>query len=110
MRTRAGKDLQTWKDAFIEDLGGLENVSTARLTLLDVASTTWFLYQGLRVKVVTEASDGKLDRETLTLLRQTGDSLTKTLQAIGIERVKPPPEDLTSYVQQKYGNGGSGDG
>jgi hypothetical protein len=102
MRTRAGKDLAAWKDAYIEDLGGLENVTTGQLTFLDMAATLWFLYQGLRVKVVAEAGDGQLEKETIDLLRRVGDSLAKYLTALGLERRSPPSQDLTAYIEERY--------
>lgn len=101
-RTRASRDLAAWRDAYLEDLGGIENVGTAKLTLLDMAATQWFLYAGLRAKVLT---DELFDRETIDLLRRVGDSLAKLIDRLGLERYEPPPEDLTSYVRERYGGG-----
>ena len=103
MRTRAGKDLAAWKDAYIADLGGQGNVSIAQLTLLEVAATQWFLYEGLRAKLVAAAAEGQLEREPIDLLRRLGDSLAKHLQTLGLEKRKPPPEDLSAYIEEQYG-------
>ncbi len=56
-RTRAAKELTAWKEGCLEDLGGIENVSTARLTLLEMAAFEWYLYRGLAVKVASARKD-----------------------------------------------------
>jgi hypothetical protein len=98
-RTRAAKDLAAWKAAYLEDLGGVENVSTATLTELEIAAFEWFLWRGLAVSV---ASKDAPSQEEINLLRRLGDSLGKHFDRIGRERWQPPPQDLTAYIEQRY--------
>jgi len=112
-RTRAARDLMTWRDAIVTDLGGEENVSAQRHALLDLAVKTKLLLDGLDVWLLNQetlVSEKGKPADVLHVRMRLSDSLAKYLEKLGLERRRPDKHDLTSYVEERYGNGGAGDG
>ncbi len=117
-RTAVAKELANWKAQLLEDLGGLENVSTARLELVDLAGTTRLLLSGLDMWLANRVARERPEAVAVvafkapSILKARGTmvrELRRLLSEIGLERRGPPPEDLTSYLEHTYTDGKAGD-
>jgi hypothetical protein len=82
-----------WKEDVIEDLGGAEHVSTAMMTLVDLASSAWVTWASLDHSKTTLAASGRMvNKRARRAYGIVGDcdralgTLTKLLMAIGLER------------------------
>ncbi len=102
-----------WRAAIAEDLGGEENISAQRLALLDLAVKTKLLLDGIDMWLLTQ--DSLIDekrRKVVDVVRERmrlSDSLAKYLQALGLERKRPPLQDLGRYIETNYGDGAAAD-
>ena len=108
-RTRAARDLMTWRDAIVTDLGGEENVSAQRHALLDLAVKTKLLLDGLDVWLLNQetlVSEKGKAADMLHVRMRLSDSLAKYLEKLGLERRLPDKHDLSAYVEERYGNEG----
>jgi hypothetical protein len=106
-RSRATKALRSWRDALIQDLGGVDVLSAQQLTVLE---------QAARAKVMLDAIDSWLfedgsrtvnkSKRTLTpivLQRQKlADALVRYVTTLGLER-KAKAVYLEEYVSENYG-------
>ena len=112
-RTNVGKGLMAWRAAIAEDLGGEENISAQRLALLDLAVKTKLLLDGIDMWLLTQ--DSLIDekkRKVVDVVRERmrlSDSLAKYLQTLGLERKRPPLQDLGRYIETNYGDGAPAD-
>ncbi len=119
-RTAVAKELTNWKAQLLEDLGGLENVSTARLELVNLAGTTRLLLSGLDIwlanRVAREGPEAvaAVALKAPSILKARGGmvrELHRLLSEIGLEKREPEGHDLTHYIEQRYGGrDGKGDG
>jgi hypothetical protein len=104
MRTAAARELFAWRKGLIQDLGGKEQVSVSQMTLIEVAVRTrmylahidgWLTEQSTlidkRAKTVIPALK---DRQALA------DSLSRTLNMLGLERKRVPTASLASRLSQ----------
>lgn len=111
-RTRIGRALHAWRAELLADLGGAEELSAAKLALVDVAC---------RSKLLLDSVDGYLltmprlwnarTRALFPLVRerqQLANGFQMTLQALGLEKRKPPALSLALYADGKYGTGNGG--
>src|SRR5262249_20551722 len=53
-RTRIGKALQAWRSELISDLGGIENLSAAKLALIDSAVKTKLILDSIEVGMLQQ--------------------------------------------------------
>ncbi len=110
-RTKAGKAIAQWIDDVIDDLGGEETITTAQRTIVERAAVKRLLVHGVESylaeqgpRAVINKRDRKLHRVVSDYLKLS-ESLTRDLTTLGLERRKPPAEDLTSYLErQNYGD------
>ena len=94
-----------WRQDILADLGGEENVSAAKAALLDASIGTFVVLHtidaylfGLGGGMVNKRSK-KLFSVVMERMR-VAETLTRQLQAIGLEKKKAPPVSLQSYVEQ----------
>lgn len=106
-RTRVGKAVHAWKDELLQDLGGIENISTQQLSIVDLATRTKVLLDSVDAWLLRQ--DGVINRRKRSLYpivrerQQLADSMAKYMQMLGLERRQRPTESLESYVARKYG-------
>ena len=107
-RTSAAKALAAWREEIMEDLGGEEAVTAMQMTLIDEAAKVKLLLHGVDVWLLglNRPPVDKRERKMWRVVRDTmplRNSLIQIMTALGLERRKPPPEDLTAYLDQAYG-------
>jgi hypothetical protein len=103
-RTSAARALLRWREKLIADLGGIETISSQRLILVDVATRTKALLDHVDEWLLSQRS--VVNRRARALLpvvaqRQAlADSLARALGQLGLERVEPPGQPLTEFVER----------
>jgi hypothetical protein len=80
--------------AYIADLGGIDNCSTARYSLVRRASTLTVELERLEAKF---AVAGEASPEDLEIYQRCANSLRRLLEAIGLERC---PRDVTPTLDE----------
>lgn len=114
-RLKAVRDLREWIEELTADLGGPEAVSVQQRTLIELAARDKAVLDHLDAWLLEqrrEPIDKKRKRLWPIVRERTAisESLARKLQALGLERRKPPAQELTAYVQEKYGGDGDDDG
>jgi hypothetical protein len=112
--TSVERAARAWRDSVLADLGGADQIPAARRAIVDAATGTLVLLHSVdRYLFQLAARDGLVNRRSrrafqiLSDRQRLADGLTKQCQAIGLDRVKRPPLDLSTYIEQRYGNGTS---
>lgn len=107
-RTTQAKALAAWKAALVEDLGGFDNISAQRLTILDMAARTKIFLDGIDAWLFEQPClVNKRSRRLFAVVKewqQLADSLAKYMSMLGLDR-KVKAADLTEYVFEAYGDG-----
>jgi hypothetical protein len=89
-RYRIGRQLQKWRRELVDDLGGLENVSTQQEALIDLAVKSKLLLDSIDAWLLTQEtliSKRKKALFPVVLQRQTlADGLARYLTQLGLER------------------------
>lgn len=95
----------------VADLGGIENVSTAKHALLNAAVGSLILLSSLdRYVFELAARDGLVNRRSrraFPIIEQrmrVADSLARQIQIIGLDPVKLPTQTLDGYIASAYGS------
>ena len=101
-RTRTGRALIAWRDALVEDLGGLEVVSAMQLQLVELACRQKLLLDSIDGWLLQQDSlVNKRDRKLFNVVkeRQTvANALASYLGQLGLERVAPVIDADDLYV------------
>ena len=104
-RSVAARELLRWKDQLVVDLGGNESLSAAKAGLIDVVARTKVLLDACDAWLLEQPSIVNRKRKSLVAVatqRQVlADSLLRTLQALGLERVARPIKDLQTYIRER---------
>ena len=108
-RTSAAKALAQWREAVVEDLGGPDAISAMQATLIDEASKLKMLLHGVDSWLLSldRPPVDKRERKMWRVVKDTmplRNSLIQIMTALGLERRRPPAQDLSAYVEQTYGN------
>jgi hypothetical protein len=104
-RTVAGKAIATWKADYITDLGGIENVSTAKLAALEEAGVTKFILAIVNAWII-ENADRIVSGRTrgVAAVVQQRNALVATLrgllESLGLER-EARRASLADYLASK---------
>ncbi len=89
-RTRIGKALQAWRNELISDLGGIENLSAAKLALIDSAVKTKLILDSIEVWMLKQQSlvSGKTRGVIPVVLHRNSlvGTLKGLLETLGLER------------------------
>ncbi len=105
----AGESLRVWRQGLIDDLGGEDKVSTAQLALVDLAVRSYLMLEHIdRWVLSTQNIVNKRDRKVFRIVldrQRMADSLAKYLQMLGLEKRELEGQDLTDYIEAKYGDG-----
>jgi hypothetical protein len=104
-RTQAGRSIQEWKAAIISDLGGEEELTTAKQAIVDLAVKNMLLI-GIIDKFVfqEQAVVNKRSRSLFPIINQRqalADSLIRYLTTLGLERVAKRVPALSEYLAEK---------
>jgi hypothetical protein len=108
-RTQVGKALAAWRAELIADLGGIENVSTQELALVDEAVKTKLILDSVDAWVLAQAS--LIDKRKRTVLPVVRDrnSLVSTLRQLlndlGLRRRAIEAPDLGAYLASRKPRG-----
>ena len=101
--------------AIVEDLGGEDRISAQQDVLLDTLIRKvllsdigygWLFQQG-------REPINKKERRFWPIVKDLGtldDSIARIVSMLGLERVKPPPQDLTAYIEERYGDNNDDEG
>jgi hypothetical protein len=114
-RSATGRELARWIADVVADLGGEEALSAAQKTIIERAAIKRLLVNGIEAYLAEQlekrgvgALINKRDRHAYRIVRdyaQLAESLARDLERLGLEKRKPPPEDLTAYLEREYGEG-----
>lgn len=106
-RSTAAQNILRWRRAVIDDLGGPAALTTAQLTLVELAARTKAVLDHLDAHLLSKTSLLKGQQAKAVPLVQdrlkVADSLTRALISLGLDRKPTVLPALTSYVSGKYG-------
>lgn len=104
-RRTAMRAVRTWQRALIADLGGEENISTQRRTILEMATRTRLYIEHVDSFLMQQDSlINKRARKLFPIVEQRQrlvDSLAKLLSQLGLEKLMKPVEDLDKYLERR---------
>jgi len=99
-----------WRDDVIRDLGGVAAITTTKMALLNAATGSMIIQSSIDSYLFALAgTDGLASRKHRRLFpvveqrMRIADSLTRQLQALGLDRAKTNATDLQQYIAEKYG-------
>ena len=108
MRTVAAREMVAFRDELVSALGGDTQLSPQRRKLVDLAARAALYLDHLDAWLAEQHSlINRRSRSVLPVLlqRQTlADHLARLLDKLGLDRVPQKVADLSSYVEQRYGN------
>jgi hypothetical protein len=111
-RTTLGRALARWRADLVNDLGGPAAVSVQQQAIVDLCVREKLMVDSLDTWIVQQPTlINKRSRSVLPVVRertQIADALARHLASLGLERRKPPAEDLATYLRRRYGNDGDG--
>lgn len=88
-RSALSQSIAKYRAELLSSLGGAENLSAMELTILETCSRDWILLQSIDAYILQTGAFNKKRRQAypLTVQRmQIADSLTRRLQALGLQR------------------------
>lgn len=94
-----------WRQDILADLGGEENVSAAKAALLDASIGTFVVLHTIDAYFFG-LGGGRVNKRSKKLFgvvierMRVAETLTRQLQAIGLEKKRPPAISLQSYITQ----------
>jgi hypothetical protein len=104
-RTRIGKALQAWRSELISDLGGIEQVSAAKLALVDAAVKSKLILDSIEVWIFEQPTlVNKRTRGVLPIvLHRNGlvSTLRGLLVDLGLDRRAREVPALGEYLNEK---------
>ncbi len=112
-RTKAGRALTEWTDAIVRDLGGEQAISAQQATLIELCSRTKLLLDGVDAWILAQGRPpiNKKSQRLWPVVPERmilSDSLARYLTQLGLERRTPEGENLTDYIEAKYGDDENG--
>ena len=103
MRTKAGRALSQWRRDLIDDLGGIEAISTQQLALIELALRQKLLLDSIDAWLLTQELVSKRSRTLIKVLKerqQLADALAKYLTQLGLERRKKPGKSIYDKLME----------
>ncbi|TGQ08708.1 MULTISPECIES: hypothetical protein [unclassified Mesorhizobium] len=86
---------------YVVDLGGEERVTQAQFTLIKAAATMTIILENWEVEFAKIGKDTLVTLKDLLTYQTTQNSLRRTLESLGLDRVNAP-RDGTSRQMQEY--------
>jgi hypothetical protein len=107
-RTSLGRALAAWRSELLADLGGIENVTTQELALVEEAVKTKLILDSVDAWLLSQPSlINKRTRAVLPVVRDR-QALVATLRGLlgdlGLKRRAREAPTLTDYLRQRGGN------
>lgn len=99
-RSALSQSIAKYRAELLSSLGGAENLSAMELTILETCSRDWILLQSIDAYILQTGAFNKKRRQAypLTVQRmQIADSLTRRLQALGLQR-RAKQVSLSDYL------------
>jgi hypothetical protein len=93
--------MKAYRDNLVASLGGADNLSQQELTVVDICCKDWLILQSIDSYLLQAGLFNKRKRTAypLTVQRmQIADSLTRRLQALGLQRRAKPVQTLASLL------------
>ena len=110
-RTVTGKALAQWRKDLINDLGGIDNISTQQSAIVDLCVKSKLILDSVDTWLLTQPSLINKHKRSLisaVVQRQTlADALARHLIALGLER-RVKEKTLDEYIDETYGDKGPG--
>lgn len=104
-RSALGRELRAWRGALVDDLGGIDNVSTQQAALVDMAVRTKLLVDSLDAYILSMPSAVNRQKRCLHPVVRERQSLVNQLQSLlrdlGLERRARPVEGLHEYLARR---------
>jgi hypothetical protein len=100
-RMVAARRALAWRAELLEDLGGKAAVSAAQLALVEIATRSKIFLDHTDAVLMARETIVVRGRRLLPLVEQRqelADGLLRTLQALGLEKRKPPPASLGEWL------------
>jgi hypothetical protein len=103
----AAREMAVWRDALVADLGGEDAISTQQLTVIDLAVRTKLLLDGIDAWLLSQ-NRAPVNMKSHTVWnvvkdrQRLSDSLSRYMEALGLEKRQPPAQDLTAYIEEQY--------
>jgi hypothetical protein len=101
-RTTVGRALLHWRSELIEDLGGVESVTTQQLAVVDLAVKSKLLLDSIDAWLLKQPSlVNARKKSVLPVVRerqQLADSLARYMGQLGLERRVKPTPSLQEYL------------
>jgi hypothetical protein len=111
-RTRIGKALQAWRTELIDDLGGIENLSAAKIALIDSAVKTKLILDSIEVWILRQPSlvSGRNRGVLPVVLHRNAlvGTLRQILADLGLERRRREVLPLGDYLADRARAGAAG--
>jgi len=97
-----GRALREWRDSVIDDLGGIENTSTAQRTLVDFAARSVLMLSSIDDFLISLKSPvdrrRKVVHSVIVERERILASLSRTLERCGLERRPKPVASLAEIM------------
>jgi hypothetical protein len=104
-RSVAYRAAREWRNEMLASLGGEENLSAQRRTILDLASRTKLFLDHADAYLLSQASlVNKRSKSLIRLIEQRqrlADSFLKHLQALGLDRVPKPVPTMAELLHKR---------
>lgn len=100
-RSALSQSLAKYRAELLSSLGGAENLSAMETTIVEMCAKDWLLVQTIDAYILQTGAFNKKRRQAyaLTVQRmQIADSLTRRLQALGLQRRAKPVLSLSDYL------------
>jgi hypothetical protein len=106
--TALGRALHEWRESLIADLGGIENVTTQQLALVDLAVRTKLLVDSVDAYVLAMPSPVNRQKRCLHPVVRERQSLVNQLQSLlrdlALDWKTPPVPTLAEYLATETGS------
>jgi hypothetical protein len=100
-RSALSQSIAKYRAELLSSLGGAENLSAMENTIVEMCAKDWLLIQTIDAYILQTGAFNKKRRQAyaLTVQRmQLADSLTRRLQALGLQRRAKPVLSLSEYM------------
>jgi hypothetical protein len=101
-RTKIGRALLRWRNELIEDLGGVDAVTTQQLAIVELAVKSKLMLDSIDAWLLKQPSLVNARRKSLLPVvrerQQLADSLARYMGQLGLERRVKPTPSLQEYL------------
>ncbi len=106
-RTKIGRALLQWRNELLEDLGGVDAVSTQQIAVVELAVKSKLLLDSIDAWLLKQPSLVNARKKSLLPVvrerQQLADSLARYMGQLGLERRVKPTPSLQEYLAKHAG-------